>query len=43
VPVYLILARAIRRVPWLDILLIGGGFAMQALLMAFVLTGGWLV
>jgi Gpi18-like mannosyltransferase len=43
VPVYLILARAIRRAPWLDALLVGGGFAMQALLMAFVLTGGWLV
>ncbi|HEY1391379.1 MAG TPA: hypothetical protein VGF38_22765 [Ktedonobacterales bacterium] len=43
VPVYLILARAMRRAPWLDTLLIGGGFATQALLMAFVLTGGWLV
>jgi hypothetical protein len=43
IPVYLALSRIMRRYPWLDTLLIGGGFALQALLIAFVLNGGWLV
>jgi mannosyltransferase PIG-V len=43
IPLYLVVARWMRRYPWLDTLLIGGGFVVQALLMAFVLTGGWLV
>jgi Mannosyltransferase (PIG-V) len=43
IPVYLILARMMKRFPWLDALLIGGGFAVQSLLIAFVVTGGWLV
>lgn len=43
IPLYLVVARWMRRYPWLDTLLIGGGFSLQALLMAFVLTGGWLV
>ena len=42
-PVYLVVARWLHRYPWLDTLFIGGGFALQALLMAFVLNGGWLV
>ncbi|HET8909124.1 MAG TPA: hypothetical protein VFN11_19385 [Ktedonobacterales bacterium] len=32
-----------RRFPWLESVLVGDGFALQALLTAFVLTGGWLV
>lgn len=43
IPVYVVLARWTYRHPWLDTLFIGGGFAIQALLMAFVLNGGWLV
>lgn len=43
IPLYLVVARWMRRYPWLDTLLIGGGYAVQALLMAFTLTGGWLV
>lgn len=43
VPLYLGLARLLQRFPWLETPLIGGGFALQALLVAFVLNGGWLV
>jgi hypothetical protein len=43
IPLYLVVGRVWQRAPWLETALIGGGFALQALLMAFVLTGGWLV
>lgn len=43
IPIYIVLARWMHRYRWLDTLFIGGGFALQSLLMAFVLTGGWLV
>ena len=43
VPVYLVVARQTHRFPWLESVLVGDGFALQALLTAFVLTGGWLV
>jgi hypothetical protein len=43
VPVYLILTRVTKRYAWLEMALIAGGFTLQALLAAFVLTGGWLV
>jgi mannosyltransferase PIG-V len=43
VPVYLILTRITKRYAWLETALVAGGFAFQALLVAFVLTGGWLV
>lgn len=43
VPVYLVVSRQVRRFPWLESMLVGGGFTLQALLTAFVLTGGWLV
>lgn len=41
--VTLVLAHAMKRYPWLETPLIGGGFALQALLVAFVINGGWLV
>ncbi len=43
IPVYLVVMRQIRRFPWLESVLLGGGFALQGLLTAFVLTSGWLV
>ncbi|HEU5440516.1 MAG TPA: hypothetical protein VFU88_14595 [Ktedonobacterales bacterium] len=42
VPVFLLLGRWIRRRPALDLLLIGGGFLLQAALAAYYLSGGWL-
>jgi hypothetical protein len=42
-PAWLDLGRWSVRSPWLDTLLVSGGFAVQALLVAFVLTGGWLI
>lgn len=42
-PVYLTLAQWCKRYPWLETVLVSGGFAVQALLVAFVLNGGWLV
>ncbi|MGH2517696.1 MAG: hypothetical protein ACRDHP_18770, partial [Ktedonobacterales bacterium] len=43
VPVFLLLARWARRRPWLDLLLMSGGFLLQAVLAAYFLSGGWLV
>ncbi len=43
VPVYIMLGRWSARRPWLDLLLVGGGFLAQAVLTTFFLTGGWLV
>ncbi len=43
IPLYLVVGRLWQRWPWLETALLGGGFALQALLVACVLTGGWLV
>lgn len=43
IPVFLLLAFWAERRPWLTWLLIGGGVALQAVLAAFFLNGGWLI
>jgi hypothetical protein len=43
VPIWLDLGRWSARWPWLDYLVVSGGFMIQAVLLAFVLTGGWLI
>jgi hypothetical protein len=43
VPCLLVIARFIKRWPWLDHALISGGFMFQALFLAFYLNGGWIV
>lgn len=42
-PVYLLLGNWVRRRPWLDQLVVGGGMALQAILIVFFLNGGLLV
>ena len=42
VPVYLLLGYWVRQRPWLDQLIIGGGMALQAVLLVFFLNGGQL-
>jgi hypothetical protein len=43
VPVYLLLGYWVRRRPWLDQLIIGGGMALQAVLVIFFIGGGQLL
>jgi hypothetical protein len=43
IPVYLLLGSWMRRRPWLDQLIVGGGMALQAILIVFFLNGGLLV
>lgn len=40
IPMFLLLARWSERRPWLDLLLVGGGFALQAILTAIFVTHG---
>lgn len=42
-PLWVALGRWAARWPSLETLLVGGGFALQAVLLAFYLNGGWLV
>ena len=42
-PLFLLLGRWVRRWPTLDTLLIGGGFALQAIFTAYFLTGGYVI
>jgi hypothetical protein len=42
-PLFLVLARWMRSRRWLEMVLLGGGFGLQALLLSFFLRGGWLV
>lgn len=42
VPIFLLLGKWTRRRPALELLLIGGGFMLQAALAAYYLSGGWL-
>lgn len=41
-PVFLLLARWTRRWPWLETVVIGGGFALQALLVVLFLNSVWI-
>jgi hypothetical protein len=43
IPVYLLLGNWMGRRPWLDQLLVGGGMALQAILIVYFLNGGLLV
>jgi hypothetical protein len=43
IPVFLILGQWTRGRPALDLLLVGGGFLLQAVLAAYFLSGGWLI
>jgi hypothetical protein len=43
VPVYLLLGNWVRQRPWLDQLIIGGGMALQAVLVIFFINGGQLI
>ncbi len=43
VPMFLLLGRWIRARPALDTLIVGGGFALQAIFTAYFLTGGYLI
>jgi hypothetical protein len=42
-PAFLLLGRWSARRPWLDLLLVSGGFLLQAVLLTFFLSGGWLL
>jgi len=43
IPAFLLLGRWAERRPWLDMLLVSGGFLLQAVFAAFFLAGGWMV
>jgi hypothetical protein len=43
IPIFLLLGRWAARRPWLDMLLVGGGFMLQAIFADFFLAGGWMV
>jgi hypothetical protein len=43
VPLFLLLGRWMVRRPWLEMLVVGGGFMLQALFLGFFLRGGWVV
>jgi hypothetical protein len=42
-PMFLVLGRWIAKWPWLDILVVGGGFMLQALLILCFFTYGWIL
>jgi hypothetical protein len=42
VPVFLLFSRWTRKRPWLEAVVIGGGFMLQALFVLFFLTGAWI-
>jgi hypothetical protein len=41
VPAFVYLGRLVRGRPWLDTLLVGGGFALQAVMLTLYLSGAW--
>jgi len=41
IPVFLLLGRWLRRWPALDLLIVAGGFMLQAALTTYFLSGGW--
>lgn len=42
VPVFLLFSRWMKGRPWLEMLLVGGGFMLQALFVVFFLNGAWI-
>jgi hypothetical protein len=42
-PMFLLLGRWCERRPWLDLLIVSGGFLLQAVLAGFFLAYGWLI
>lgn len=42
-PVFLAIGGAAKRYPWLDSLLMGGGFALQAVFIIYIFNGGWII
>ncbi|MBF6590525.1 MAG: hypothetical protein IVW57_08325 [Ktedonobacterales bacterium] len=42
-PIFVLLGRWTERRPWLDLLLVSGGFLVQAILAAFFFAYGWLI
>jgi hypothetical protein len=43
IPIFLLLGKWTERRPWLDLLIVSGGFMLQAVFLASFLIGGWLV
>jgi hypothetical protein len=43
VPVFLLLGRWSARYAWLEMLLVGGGFLLQAAFASYYLAGGWMI
>lgn len=43
VPAFLMLGRLLRRWPWVDYLLVGLGFAIQAFCITYIFNGGWII
>jgi hypothetical protein len=43
VPIFLLLGRWAARWAWLELLLVGGGFLLQAVFAGYYLAGGWLI
>ena len=42
VPVFLLFSRWMKGRPWLEMLIVGGGFMLQALFVVFFLNGAWI-
>jgi hypothetical protein len=42
-PMFLLFGRWTERRPWLDLLIVSGGFLIQAVLASFFLAYGWLI
>jgi len=42
-PIFVMLGRWMSRRPWLDLLVVAGGFLLQGVFTAFWLRGGWIV
>lgn len=43
VPIFLVLGRWSARFAWVEMLLVGGGFLLQAVFVSYFLAGGWLI
>lgn len=43
VPIFLLAGRWMMRYPWLDLMIVSGGFMLQGILVGFFLMGGWII